>query len=235
MAKKHTRPTTSTKTFEKLLKQGRLPHTQAAQALKSFFGKRGKPLAHQLRSEKKRKEFNRLVKEFNRQRVTKEKEQTKRDAIREKQLATVRRNVLPEAADKAAAEYNKMIDVLQTVHDTLMINIKYEEYMAMANADPGLSAEKMSDFITKTYNSMRESLPSFAMKGEALGETFTRELENIMNMFGGENIGMGMLSEALAAKAAGPAEFNKILRRYKKNPKRTARAAENRYRRGQRV
>lgn len=208
---KKTRPTTATSNITHQLKKGTFATGQAWQkALKSYFGVKGRPLKHKLRSEKARKEFNELVHRYNVERPTISKEAERRKAIREKQKATVARNAPKKQAKKAVEQYEKMVDVLQTVHDEISTNIHYGVILGMMQEDPTLSAEDIAEAIKDIYNKLQSSLPSFTDGSpKELGERFSQALTSIMTDINTYDI--AEIEKAITYKAKGEKSYRSYL------------------------
>lgn len=224
--------TTSTANITAAIRGGRYPKGQAwEKELLDFFGKKGKPLAHKLRSRKARERFNELVKRWNKERPTQAKEKQRQEAIREKQKATVAKNVPPQVAAQAVDAYDTMVDVLQTVHDYIKSNLDYHVILGMMQENPDLTAEDISKFIMDTYNKMQESLPSFARSDDKqLGVDFAEALESLvldMNTYD-----MAELEEGINAKLSGDKKYKQFLaRRERRSSGRSRGAGSTRSRR----
>lgn len=198
------------KRFTQQMQSGKLPKNALTQKLSKFFGKRGKPLKRQLRSEKQRKEFNRLLSQYNKERPTIEKEQTKREAIRKKQLDTRRKNVSPKRAKKAVEKYEKILDIMESVHDDIGFYISYEEAEEMTSHNERMDAEKISKFIVNRYKEMQDNLPDFAKDNTNLSGVMNSIKQTIKDV-GSYNI--EEIEEAMRLKASNPARY---ARKYRK-------------------
>ena len=161
-AKKKTKVSSSWKRFSKALQSGKLPKNAVTRKLSQYFGPSGKPLKHKLRSEAAREEFNRLLKQYNKQRMTQAKQEQKRQGIREKQLETHRRNLMPDQAAEGTAQYEKALDVLETVADDISNKITYQQVMEIISEAPELDPEEIVTFIKESYERLQNELPDFA-------------------------------------------------------------------------
>lgn len=192
------------KRFSQQMKSGKLPKNALTQKLSKFFGKRGNPLKRQLRSEKQRKEFNKLLSQFNKERPTIEKEQTKREAIRKKQLDTRRKNVSPKRAKKAVEKYEKILDIMEAVHDDIGFYISYEEAEEMTSHNEKMDAEKISKFIVSRYKEMQDNLPDFAKDNTSLTGVMATIQQTIKDV-GSYNL--DEIEDAMRLKASNPARY----------------------------
>lgn len=161
-AKKKTKVSSSWKRFSKALQSGKLPKNAVTRKLSQYFGTSGKPLKHKLRSEAAREEFNRLLKQYNKQRMTQAKQEQKRQGIREKQLETHRRNLMPDQAAEGLSQYEKALDILETVADDINSKVKYEQIKEILMEAPELTPEEIVDFIKESYERIQNELPDFA-------------------------------------------------------------------------
>ena len=201
--------------FQKAFTSGKLPKgNKFVNILLKYSSKiTGKPLKRSLRSRKAREEYNKALTEYNKQRPTAAKEHKKRAAIREKQRETVRRTSLPESAARAVSDYDKMVDVMEIVKDSINQNIRYEESKAIISENPNLSAHDIAGFIVKKYNDMQNSLPSFAQADQS-PEGMTEVLASVMEDTNTSEI--SILEKALQKKAQSPRAYNAYLRSLKK-------------------
>lgn len=198
------------KTFSSALKKGTLPNNAVTRGLKKYFGVKGNPLKRELRSKKAREEFNRLLTQYNKERMTQEKEARKREAIRKKQVETRKKNVLPKQAEKAARKYEKILDIIQAVSDEIGSYISYQEAEELIQDNPRVESEKISRFIIDKYKEMQDRLPDFAKDKSSLKGLIT-ELQKTMDEIGSNNI--DDLSKALMLKSTNPALY---ARQYKR-------------------
>ena len=194
------------KRFSKALTENKLPKNATTTKLLKYFGKRGKPLKRELRSRKNIEEFNRLLTAYNKERPTIAKEEAKRKAIREKQIETRRKNVSPRRAKNAVAKYEKILDIIESVHDDIGAYISYEEVEEIYSNNKKMDANKISEFIVDHYKEMQDSLPDFAKDDTSLDGVMP-ELKKTMKEIKSYNI--DDIEKALQLKASNPARYAK--------------------------
>lgn len=202
------------KTWQKQYLSGNFPKNATTAILEKYTNKtRGTANKRALRSRKAREEYNKALEKFNRQRMTVAKQAVKDEAIRAKQLAHVKANVPPEAAEKAQKNYGHMVDMLRSVYTEIKGRIAYNAYDAAERSGvdvQNMTEEDFAQFVKTAWDNLQESLPSFAKKPKK-GEEFIRQnkIENeftdvltyILKQTGTTNI--DDLEEALKAKGNG--------------------------------
>lgn len=204
--------------FQRALSSGTLPKNATTQALAKFFGAKGKPLKRQLRSKKQIEEYNRLLTKYNRERPTKAKEEQKRKAIREKQLSTYQRNVSKKRAQKATADYNKLLDIMESVKDDIGSYISYAEARMMIEEAPDITPDDIVNFIKSHWQQMQDGLPDFAKQEQSKSDTAA--LDNMFNqmrevMHDFNTFDMDKVSEYFALKNTNPARYARLLKQAK--------------------
>ena len=221
------------KTWQKQFLSGKYPKNSTTAILVKYTNPtKGTPNKRALRSRKAREEYNKALEKFNRERMTKTKQDARDKAIREKQLAHVAANVAPEFQEKAKAEHAFMLDVITTVHDDLSTNAKYEAYMALVDKGfdvKGLDADEISKFIIDAYNKYLDKIPSFAKekndsdpKSKIIRENkFVNNLTKIIDDT--KSTDLNVLKDAIIADSQGKQAYTDFLRNLRKEQKRKAR------------
>lgn len=211
------------KTWQAQFLSGKAPKNATTAILAKYTNPtKGTPNKRALRSRKAREEYNKALEKFNRERMTASKQAARDKAIREKQLAHVAANVAPEAAEKAKSAYAHMVDVISAVHEEISSRAKYEAYKELESSGvnvQNIGPDELSRFISKVYNELQESLPSFAQPKrpgyeDRLDNEFISSLSSILKDI--NTTDLEEIKKAVNAKGEGKKEYNKYLRKLKK-------------------
>ena len=206
-AKKLPKVKSEWKRFSKAFLKGTLPTNATTRELSKFFGEKGKPLAHKLRSRAAREKFNKLLLKYNRDRMTKEREARNRVDLRKKQIAARARNVEPDKARAAVKKYEKVLYILEAVADDIGAYIEYHEVEQMVHDNPNMKPKDIVKFIKDRYNDMQSSNPDYAKEPAAAVDAAFDKLADLMETFKTTNI--DDLKELITEQKTNPDAFKK--------------------------
>lgn len=198
------------KRFSQALKKGRLPDNATTRRLRQFFGAKGAPLAHKLRTRAAREEFNALLLKYNRERMTVASDMRKKIDIRKKQMETRARNVKKSKAKAAQRKYAKVLYILEAVADDIGAYITYQEAEQLVTDNQGMSPKKITEFIKNRYAAMQDANPDFAKEPETTLNKAFGDLEKLMETFNTTSI--EDIQQLISDRDSNPQKFQKRIK-----------------------